>query len=56
MNPEDLAHALWYMFATGAEANRYDEKVAGRYLVKATRIIELADRNRISREADEARP
>ena len=50
MNPTDLAYALWNMFAVGAEAQRYDDKVRARYEAKAQRVIEIADRNAAARD------
>lgn len=52
MNPEDLAYALWNMFAVGAEAQRYDDKVRARYEAKAQRVIEIAADAAARRERD----
>ena len=50
MNPTDLAYALWNMFAVGAEAQRYDDRVRARYEAKAQRVIEIAERNAAARD------
>ena len=53
MNPEieDLAYALWQMFAFGQEANRWDDKAKRNWIPKATRTLELIEKARAHREA-----
>lgn len=50
---EDIAQALWYMFAFGNDAKRWDEKTRGAWMAKAERVIDLAIANRTKREAAE---
>lgn len=42
---EALAKALWYMFAVGPEANKWDERTRGTWMKKALRIEEMRVRN-----------
>ena len=46
---EDLAEALWQMFAFGNEANRWDDKAKARWYPKAQRVLQLTYSVRLKR-------
>lgn len=45
----DLAKSLWYMFAVGPEANRWDDKAMKLWLPKATKVADIYNKEQAKR-------
>ena len=46
---DDLAHALWQMFAYGNDAKAWDDRAKANWLPKAIRTMQLARKTREAR-------